>query len=298
MGERLKKRTIRGISPALPASAMPDTESELKPKLRPSKISAESSVTLESLARKLRVPVSKLIPLLDFDYLEIYSRREPLEESLVGLPDPEGMDWLRGMLRPLPFRPLVPLTDVSKLLCRKLDNIRSICVQRKIPLLFDPAFGEVTTMTGFSVILHEIRVRKIARFDRQAMLVLLLHLGVGRKILRRKPAMLPFHERLDREIRIISKLKEPERTMRAADLWLAYSDAKTVAECLARYYGEPSLRMTGLVTQLDRRMDNLDQALQGKAVFGLRRAWGYRKLAERKKKRREEKLRLRSQPEP
>ncbi len=96
--------------------------------------------------------------------------------------------------------------------------------------------------------LHDRLVREQfpACFDRAAVVQYML--GPVRN------PILPYSVRLDRELRRIARLSEPNRTILATELWEVFHDARSVADALKKYHTRTNWheieRMDGRVRRL------------------------------------------------
>ena len=184
-------------------------------------------IALPDLAASLGIDASRLTPLIERQYLKVMS------PGVVQQPPPAAMEWLRTMFMPLSTRPFLNTLMVCDLLGCDVRDFRRLCLVHDIPLQDDPVFGELMSLAAFHRFFTALyHFRDPSRFDRQAMLVMLHAAYAGPDKAMR---MLPFDRRLEMEIRRISKLPEPMRLERAMALREAYSEARDVAECLARY---------------------------------------------------------------
>lgn len=205
------------------------------------------TISLENLARELEVAPERLKPLLDHDYLKVVGA------STVVKPPPPAMAWLRTMMMPLPIRPFLPSQMAADLTGCALNDLRSLCVLYNIPLQEDPVFGELMSVSAFHRFFESLHhFREPSRFDRQAWLGMLMTALPEQK---RAVKKLTFNRRLEKEISRISRLKEPERTERALDLWEAYSEARTVATSIAATEGQEAPEIDG--------MDRLTDVIKG-----------------------------------
>lgn len=183
------------------------------------------TISLSDLAAELAVEPERLKPLLDHDYLTVSGPAHVLK------PPPAAMVWLRTMFTPIPMRPFLPSQMAADLTGCHLADLRRLCLLYNIPLQDDPVFGELMSVSAFHRFFESLHhFREPSRFDRMALLGMLMQ-AVPEYL--RAPKTMPFSKRLEKEIIRISRLKEPERTERAMDLWEAYSDAKTVASSIA-----------------------------------------------------------------
>lgn len=191
-----------------------------------------SEIRLDALAAELGVPVERLQPLLDHEYLSRTSLHTVIK------PQPAAMAWLRQMFLPLTMRPWLPEQMVADLLQLRVSQVRTLCLMYDVPLQDDPAFGCLMSLTAFYRLYCSLQQhRDPARFDRQAMLSFLIEQMKMHGPRHRPLPKLPYSKRLEAEISRISRLPEPERTFRSTALLDAYRDAKGVADVFARYKG-------------------------------------------------------------
>lgn len=176
----------------------------------------------------------QLRPLIDLHYLRLMVPAEYLIDCQVARPLPAAMDWLKQMLAPIHLRPLVPIDIAAELLRNTAEDIRRLCLAWNIQLVFDPAFGELLSATNFYRLFQKVFQVKEgqARYDRQILLWMLSIAKQGSDVPTRP---LPYSRYLEREIKRIALLKEPDRSMRAIALYDAMVDANTLAECIKLY---------------------------------------------------------------
>jgi len=201
--------------------------------LRPAPIPRSEYITVRDLAAELKVDPERLRPLIDLQYLRILHAGEYLVDCQVARPLPAAMDWLKQMMAPIHMRALLPVDVAAELLrCDSVD-IRKFCLAWNIPMYFDPAFGELLSPTNFFRLFQKLfQVNSgEARYDRQMLLKIL---ATGNEQ-RERTNPLPYSRMLEREIARISRLPEPDRTVRAVALYDAFVDAKTVKECISEY---------------------------------------------------------------
>lgn len=205
------------------------------------------TISLEDLASELEVSPERLKPLIDHEYLKVTG------PSAVLKPPPPAMAWLRAMMMPLPLRPFLPSQMAADLTGCAIKDLRSLCILYNIPLQADPVFGELMSVSAFHRFFESLHhFREPSRFDRQALLGMLMAAVPEQK---RAVKKLTFIRRLEKEISRISRLKEPERTERALDMWEAYSEAKTVATSIALAEGQEAPEIDG--------MDRLAEVIKG-----------------------------------
>lgn len=135
------------------------------------------------------------------------------------------MEWMKGMFRPLLMRPFLSIEHVADLESLSVADVRLLAVSYDIPIQLDPVFGEFFTVASFHAFhkaLHHYR--EPSRFDRQAMLVALLQAADPEKW-RSDLKPPPFSKRLEKEIRRIAQLPDPQKTEMALRLVEAYGDS-------------------------------------------------------------------------
>lgn len=200
-----------------------------------------SSVRLPDLAAELNIPVERLQPLLDHEYL----RRIAFDAVI--RPEPEAMAWLRTMFLPLPLRPCLTSAMVSDIVDCTTAELRTLCLMYDIPLQSDPVFGELMSISSFHRFLNAYHhFKEPTRLDRQGLMEMLLEaLPYGEGFERAIPN-LKFSQRLDMEIRRIARLPEPDRTMRAVAFLGAYRDAKSITDAWTRYQSLTSPEIQGM----------------------------------------------------
>lgn len=220
---------------------------ELDPPSRP-------PITLMMLAKELNVAGSRLVPLVEYGWLQraeqftdqtsgtAGSSLPPLtSSSLLRSPSPAAITWLRQFFLPPQAKPLFTVDDVQGLLAEagvvmELEDVATLAADYQTPCQFDPGLGG---KSGRGLLLSWQSTRKLllevlaggrrqewaqVRFDRQAMLWLLL--GKSPAAATRAPE---FDEQLEEEISRVAKLPEPQRSIRAAALLDQWEDAKAIA---------------------------------------------------------------------
>lgn len=220
-----------------------------------------AGVSPSDLARDLGTTVERLAPLIEFGYLK------QLSDGSIESPPEKAMHWLRGMVAPIYLRPMLELEQAAEVMGVSIGQLRAVAMDHNIQLHSDPAFGLLISVVGFHR-LHRalIRSRRPMRFDRQAMMGIL---AIIRQIdipTAEKGYTLPYHERLEIEIRRICRLPEPERTARACAFYEAYMDAKTMADCLEKYHAAAH-PVAGKEAILDQRVANMARRFGGEMAI-------------------------------
>ena len=221
------------------------------------------AITLIDLARELDTDPRRLFPVVDAGYLKVIQELQPREHTVVRKPPQKAIDWLRGMFAPIWLKPMLPLRDAAELLSATPAELRQVAIEYSIPLHMDLAFGELISVTNFHR-LHRslVRTRRPLRYDRQALLgVIALMRGIPTP-LKDKAFKFKYSDRLEMEIVRIGKLQEPQRTSMALAFYTAYHDAKTVADCLERFYGATHPAPGG-EARLAERIENLARRYGG-----------------------------------
>ena len=164
------------------------------------------------------------------------------------------------MFAPLEQRPMLPAKEAAKVLNMGLADLRRWCLHFNLPIYMDAAFGELISLRVFYQLQDGFfEIRNPMRTDRQALLVFLSQLNNPAKVKMMKPKK--YSRRLEEELRRISALPEPQRTIQATMFWSAYRDAKNVAECLGMLTAS---RHTYRLNYHTARIKALEQSLLGK----------------------------------
>lgn len=206
------------------------------------------TIPLQELAESLNVDPSRLLPAIKCGYIKVVTSNPPV----VYEPPPAAIKWLRSMYEPILMRPFLEINMVAELEDIPVPDVRRLCLSYDIPIHMDECFGELLTIMEFRklhVCLHHYK--EPSRFDRQAMLVNLMRVADPETFnADLKPP--PYSVRLEKEIRRISKLPEPRRTEMALMLWEQFSEAKTIADCVAVAKGlkSPTIRGTRRIEKL------------------------------------------------
>lgn len=213
------------------------------------------------LAAQLGTTVDRLTPLLEFGYLT------RLPDGSIEPPPESAMHWLRGMFAPIYLRPMLELEQAAEVMGVSLGELRTVALDHNIQLHSDPAFGFLISVVGFHR-LHRalIRSRRPMRFDRQAMMGILAIIRQIEIPTAEKGFTLPYHERLEIEIRRICRLPEPERTARACAFYEAYMDAKTMTDCLEKYHAAAH-PVAGKESMLNQRVTNMARRYGGEMAI-------------------------------
>jgi hypothetical protein len=253
--------TSPATCPASPNSPTSAASSGLKQHLyRKSPVPRADYVTASDLAKELDVDVDRIQSLIDRRYLRVMLAAGTLAETVVARPAKAAMDWLRSMFVPLTLRPLIPTQDIVAALAITEDEFRYMCLVDNIPLQEDPVFGELMSVTAFYVLQQSwLKMRNPMRSDRAALMLMLGILKGALPAGRLTP--LPFSDRIDKEISRIARMDEPDRSLRATDLWIAYNDADTLTDCLNAYFGDERKRKRR--ERLEKRVDVIEKRLEG-----------------------------------
>lgn len=194
-------------------------------------------ITIRRLAwiSKLRVP--KFRALLDAGILEVVKKDVSIGRTVVKQPTPAKMEWIKQMLKPLNLRPLIRLREVAEMLGLRPIDLRERCSAKNLKFFRDPAYGELLTPQDVGRVLRagivDTRVAGRWRFDRMSLLQFLTGDEWGREM---RYKVLPYSVYLEREVKRIAKLPEPNRTLRAVALYEAFQDAKSLSKGLHRYW--------------------------------------------------------------
>jgi len=201
-----------------------------------------SEISLHDLAAELGVSLDRLQPLLDHQYLRF------TRQNFVVRPKPAAIAWLRTMFQPLTMRPWLSSQMVADLTGVRIGELQTLCLMYDVPLQSDPVFGELMSIASFHRFFNCLHhYRDPSRFDRQALLRVLMEAISYKDDQEMAIPKLPFSRRLDHEIRRIARLDEPDRTFRATALLEAYRDAKGVADAFTRYKGLVEPDIEGMV---------------------------------------------------
>ena len=218
------------------------------------------NISLADLAVLLGVNADRLPPLVIEGYLKLTKSGCCAEDTFVVRPRAGARDWLRSMFAPLEQRPMLPAREAAKVLNMGLADLRRWCLHFNLPIYMDAAFGELISLRVFYQLQDGFfEIRNPMRTDRQALLVFLSQLNNPARVKMMKPKK--YSRRLEEELRRISALPEPQRTIQATMFWSAYRDAKNVAECLGMLTAS---RHTYRLNYHTARIKALEQSLLGK----------------------------------
>jgi hypothetical protein len=189
------------------------------------------AVSLHELAARLEVPTARLLPLIKHGYIRVICPDPPT----VYEPPPAAIEWLKSALTPLAMRPFLGIEEVAEMEDVPASEIRRIALAYDVPLQVDPVFGEVFSLSGFRRLHNSLHYqREPSRFDRLAWLTVLLRTVDPKLESLEAPN---FSKRLEGEVRRIAQLEEPHRTEQALRLWEQMTQAKKVADSIAKAKG-------------------------------------------------------------
>lgn len=228
---------------------------------------AGTVASLSELANELRTSPTRLYRLILTGYLVLVQNAKHDADVLVQRPPEKAMQWLRGIFAPLYLRPILELRQAAVMMGVEVRDLKAIAIDYGIQLYVDEGFGEVISVVDFHR-LHRalVRERRPARFDRQSLMgVLALIRGISIPT-SEKGYNLPYHERLELEIKRICRLNEPERTARACAFYEAYMDAKTMNDCLEKYHAATH-PVPGKERKLDEHTERMVTRIVGQEVL-------------------------------
>jgi hypothetical protein len=189
-------------------------------------------ISITDLARELEVSENKVLLLLEEGYLSLLKKSDTPFLCQVGRPAPAAMRWLKQALSPLPLIPVIPVSYAKQLMGVKTTaGMKKLLLEHGIHVYIDLALGSMISIASFHKMFSLVYPwHERVRFDRQMFFNILtgIDLGSGEKFVR--PA--PFDVTLEEEIVRIAKLPQPQRALRAMDMYLAYKDAKSIAGLL------------------------------------------------------------------
>ena len=218
------------------------------------------TISLADLAKLLGVNADRLPPLVIEGYLKLVKSGSSAEDTFVVRPRAGARDWLRSMFAPLEQRPMLPAKEAAEVLNMGLTDLRRWCLHFNLPIYMDATFGELISLRVFYQLQDSFfEIRNPMRTDRQALLVFLSQLNNPNREKMMKPKK--YSRRLEEEIRRISNLPEPQRTIQATMFWSSYRDAKNVAECLGMLAAS---KHTYRLNSHTARVKALEQSLLGK----------------------------------
>jgi hypothetical protein len=225
------------------------------------------SISLADLAKELGVKPDRLPLLVLEGYLRLVKSGCYAEDTFVERPGAGAREWLRAMFAPLKQRPMLPIKDVAKFLQMSLLELRRWCLHFNIPIYMDAAFGELLTLKNFYSLQNGFfEIQSPLRTDRQALFVFFTRVKqLGRHELVK---LKRYDLRLEKEIRRIVALPEPQRTVQATSFWSSYRDAKTLAECIFHTNKKPSV----YAKSVDNKMRIVEVSLSKK----MRSRWNLR----------------------
>lgn len=212
-----------------------------------------TEVAIADLATELGTAVPRLWMLIEHGYLRLAAKTDSCFTTTVERPGDSAFQWLRGMLAPLVNRPYLPLRFAAELYGITMQETRKLCLTHNIVFQLDPVFGEVITLRDYAAIGPSVyRMQNPMSFERQPLFEVFA--ALLDRVHFKKPYV-PRAPRIHEEIRRIAAMKEPDRTIRGTEFWIAYRDARTVADAIRR-------EKTGAtIEKLDRAALRMEQAL-------------------------------------
>jgi hypothetical protein len=192
-------------------------------------------VTIRRLAWRSQIRVPLFHTLVDQGILEVVERKKPFALTIVKQPTPPRMEWIKQMMKSLNMRPLIRLAELAKMLNMKADDLRERCESKGLKFPYYPSYRELLSPRDVGRVLRAGIVPKASgqwRFDRMSLVQFLTGTEWGQQM---KYQVLPYSAYLEREVKRIAHLKEPDRTFRAVALFESLNDAKTLAKCLKKY---------------------------------------------------------------
>jgi hypothetical protein len=184
------------------------------------------SITLGNLAVSLNAPMGRLEALVEGGWIHRVSSGQLTSQSLVQMPPPEALKWLRQWLQPVYAKPMFTQLDMAELLGVTSAQVIELAAAHDIPVIWDPHLGHLYSMWSAKQLLIRVlsgRKEVGTRFDRQAFLWNLMDGDPARA------AELPaYDELLENEIERVAQLPEPQRSLRSAALRDHFRDASAV----------------------------------------------------------------------
>jgi len=207
------------------------------------------------MAEELGTTEETVEKLIQYGYLHIVRDHKLRQLRLVGRPKMAGMTWLRQAMGPLPMVPIVPLKYAAEMLDMKERPLRKMILEHNIVLYIDPLLGEMMTIASFHRLFNVIYPwHERTRFDRQMFLNILCGIDSGSAEKFVRP--LPYDQKLEQELRRISLLPQPERTLRAMEVYEAFRDAKKISDVVK------VAKKTPLQSRVERMMKGLKQKIE------------------------------------
>lgn len=192
-------------------------------------------VKLSVISKQTNVSLDQLIPVVRAGFFKVIKNpSRGLGDIIVERPSRAVLVWLMQMMRPLAMRPLIRLTEVADQLSLTHKELKLRCTEAGLKFHNDPAFGELLTPKDLGKLLAKVvpRWHDHPRFDRISMLQFLAGEPISNKMQYRS---LSYNERLERELKRVSRMAEPYRTLRAITIMESLRDAKTIAGAIKEY---------------------------------------------------------------
>lgn len=250
-------RSTSAESPASPTS--PDVEIPRRESWRKSPVPSSELISISALSRELLCKPDRIQALIDNDYIRVMRPGFTPDSTIVARPEKAALNWLRTMLAPIEMRPFLPTFYVARALRMQISTLRAFYIHFNLPMSNDPVFGEVVSPKSVTILIQKIADDgKVKRFDRQAFVDFFISAYTKNPIKLRNYSVI-----IEREIVRICKMREPDRSIRAANFMAAYKDARTLAVTMDGY----AQRMRA--PTLDRRIENLRKAIEEDGPWGL-----------------------------
>jgi hypothetical protein len=160
----------------------------------------------------------------------------------------------------LPDRPLIRLEEIASHLHTSIGRLHKLCAEATplpIPITMHPTFGELLSPASTRRLIDLVIVTHTHGrsdpppicHDRISLLLWMCGLH-GRK-------RQTYSDSVEAEVKRISKLRDPERTMRALDLLSRFVDARMTAEAVLRLKRLPNTKIPRVAEAAEARLSHL-----------------------------------------
>lgn len=179
--------------------------------------------SFKEMARLLKTSPVRISQLIESGYLRRIGEKE------IELPPHSVLQWLKLMLLPLPSRPLFTLSEIERMSGLGKVTLKKVILAWKIPLYYDPMFGELMSPSSLITLINALHsLKEPVRFDRIVLLNWMQGMGRTRYI----TPKLPYSKMVEKEIKRIAQLAEPERTISSQAFYQAYRDARILSDAI------------------------------------------------------------------
>lgn len=188
--------------------------------------------TVRQLALKLGISNQMVGLLVKDGYVRIVHSHYQWGRTVITNPPRHLLRWLKTMYRPIHERPIIRIDEIAKITGASKATVKRWLRRAGIKYELTLSHDEVISAFELELFAQQLPNLKTVRFDRISILQYLCQEQLGEWM---PDKVIPYSMSLEREIKKIARMEEPQRTFRATELWGAFLDARTVAEGLRDY---------------------------------------------------------------